>query len=71
MRPALLALCAACLAALGAAGAASAAQPDVEAARQATARFHDVSNAGGYGQFSDAAGILCIDMLGEGGMGIH
>jgi hypothetical protein len=71
MRPALLALCAACLAALGAAGAASAAQPDVEAAREATARFHDVSNAGGYGQFSDAAGILCIDMLGEGGMGIH
>jgi hypothetical protein len=62
--------CATALAAVGA-GAASAAQPDVEAARQATARFHDVSKLDGYGQFSDAAGILCIDMLGEGGMGIH
>ena len=66
----LIIACAAALAAVGA-GAASAAQPDVEAARQATARFHDVSKLDGYGQFSDAAGILCIDMLGEGGMGIH
>jgi hypothetical protein len=66
-------LVATALAALGFAGAAVAAQPDVEAARQATAHFHDLSAAqsAGYGVFSDAAGILCIDMPGEGGMGIH
>jgi hypothetical protein len=65
-------LCAALVAALGTA-AASAAQPDVEAARQATAKFHNlnVATANGYGQFADAAGILCIDQLGAGGMGIH
>jgi hypothetical protein len=57
--------------ALGAAATASAAQPDIEAARAATARFHDVSKATGYGEFHDAAGIACIDQPGEGGMGIH
>jgi hypothetical protein len=70
MKRTAIALCAAA-AALGAAGTAAAAQPEVEAARQATARFHDVSAASGYGQFADAAGVLCIDMLGQGGMGIH
>lgn len=59
------------IAALGLAGTAVAAQPDVEAARQATAAFHDVSKAVGYGQFNDAAGIACIDNPGVGGMGIH
>ena len=66
-----LAAATAVVAALGFAGAAAAAQPDVEAARQATAPFHDLSKASGYGLFSDAAGVLCIDMPGEGGMGIH
>ena len=71
-RPGAIVLCAAVVAALGTA-AASAAQPDVEAARQATAKFHNlaVTQANGYGQFADAAGILCIDNLGVGGMGIH
>jgi hypothetical protein len=57
--------------ALCAAPAALATQPDLEAARQATARFHDVSHATGYGLFRDAAGIACIDNPGVGGMGIH
>jgi hypothetical protein len=70
MKRTVIVLCAAATAALGT-GVASAAQPDVEAARQATARFHDVSQATGYGQFADAAGVLCIDMMGQGGMGIH
>lgn len=71
-RPGAIVLCAAVVAALATA-AASAAQPDVEAARQATAKFHNlaVTQASGYGQFADAAGILCIDNLGVGGMGIH
>jgi hypothetical protein len=58
-------------AALCLAGTAAAAQPDLEAAREATAPFHDVAQATGYQAFSDAAGIFCIDMIGEGGMGIH
>ena len=42
-------------------------------AREATARYHDVARAekAGYGVFTDAAGIACIDKPGEGGMGIH
>ena len=71
MKRGMTAICAAAVAALGAGGTAAAAQPDIEAARQATAPFHDVSAATDYGVFADAAGILCIDMLGEGGMGIH
>jgi hypothetical protein len=64
-------VCVAALTALGAATAATASQPDVNAARQATARFHDVGQATGYGRFTDAQGIACIDQPGEGGMGIH
>ena len=73
MSRAALALGATVLVALGVAGTASATQPDVESARQATAKFHNlgVAQANDYGQFADAAGILCIDQLGEGGMGIH
>jgi hypothetical protein len=73
MTRATLALGATVLVALGVAGTASAAQPDIEAARQATARFHNlaVTQASGYGQFADAAGVLCIDLLGQGGMGVH
>lgn len=63
--------CVSALVALGAATGAAASQPDVEAARAGTARFHDVSQATGYGLFKDAAGIACIDQPGEGGMGIH
>jgi hypothetical protein len=39
----------------------------------ATARFRDVAAAEGaqYGRFLDTAGIACIDMPGEGAMGIH
>jgi hypothetical protein len=64
-------VCVAALAALGAAATASASQPDVEAARQATAMFHNVAHATDYGLFTDAAGIACIDLPGAGGMGIH
>jgi hypothetical protein len=43
------------------------------ALRRATARFHDLGRAqqAGYGFFTDAKGIACIDMPGEGGMGVH
>ncbi len=51
------------------------------ALRRATARFHSVSAAqrAGYGFFTDAKGIACIDMpqmkgmdmQGAGGMGVH
>jgi hypothetical protein len=71
MKRGMTVLCVAVVATLAAAGVAAAAQPDIEAARQATARYHDLSQAAGYGLFSDAAGILCIDQLGAGGMGIH
>jgi hypothetical protein len=69
--PALVAACA--LAVAAGSTAAQAAQPDVNAARQATARFHDLSKAtdAGYGLFTDAKGIACIDQPGAGGMGIH
>ena len=43
------------------------------AAARATAKFHKLSVAekAGYGLFTDAAGIACIDNLPEGAMGIH
>jgi hypothetical protein len=71
MRVGLAAICVAAFTALGAASVATASQPDVNAARQATARFHDLGKATGYGLFTDAQGIACIDQPGEGGMGIH
>jgi hypothetical protein len=42
-------------------------------ARRATAKYHDlnVANNDGYGLFTDAAGIACIDMPGMGAMGVH
>ncbi len=45
----------------------------LRALRRATARFHSLSSAqrAGYGFFTDAKGIACIDMPGEGGMGVH
>jgi hypothetical protein len=50
---------------------ASPAQDDLAAARQATARYHDLSKADGYGEFRDAQGIACIAEPGQGAMGIH
>jgi hypothetical protein len=43
------------------------------AARAATAQYRDVGNAtdAGYGEFRDAQNIACIDLPGEGAMGIH
>ena len=43
------------------------------AAKAATAEFRDVEAAtdAGYGEFRDAAGIACIDLPGEGAMGVH
>jgi hypothetical protein len=41
--------------------------------RHATDQFHDLTRAenSGYGFFTDAQGIACIDMPGMGGMGVH
>jgi hypothetical protein len=41
--------------------------------RAATDRFHDIATAedAGYGLLHDVAGLTCIDMPGEGGMGVH
>ena len=39
-------------------------------ARAATAKYHDISKAAGFGELKDAAGIACIDNA-AGGMGIH
>jgi hypothetical protein len=48
-------------------------QTELEAARAATAQFRDVDSAiaAGYGEFRDAQDIACIELAGEGGMGIH
>jgi hypothetical protein len=58
---------------LATASTAPAAQPSAAKARQATAAYHALAaaQADGYGLFTDAAGIACIDKPGEGGMGIH
>jgi hypothetical protein len=50
---------------------ASAAENDLAAARQATARYHDVDQAAGYAEFHDAQDVACIAQRGEGTMGIH
>ena len=41
--------------------------------RAATGRFHNIATAqdAGYGLLHDQAGITCIDMPGQGGMGVH
>jgi hypothetical protein len=43
------------------------------AAREATAKYHDIAlaTAAGYGEFRDAQGIACIDQPGVGAMGVH
>lgn len=44
-----------------------------ERARQGTAAYHGIDTAleDGYGQFTDAQGVACIERDGEGAMGIH
>jgi hypothetical protein len=46
---------------------------DLSSLRHATASYHDlnVAVAAGYGKFTDAKGIACIDMPGMGAMGNH
>jgi hypothetical protein len=46
---------------------------ELAAARDATVRYSNVQAAtrAGYGEFRDAKQIACIDLPGEGGMGIH
>jgi len=49
------------------------ADSDGKRARNGTAAYHQVDMAvtDGYGLFTDAQGIACIDQPAEGGMGIH
>ena len=78
MRRALtVATCAALLGGTVVGGASSAAADDdslrqdaFAATRQATARYHDISTAVGFGELRDAADIACIDNP-AGGMGVH
>jgi hypothetical protein len=71
----LLAVVATLLATAAAPAVAGAAKPssDVDAARAATAQYHQNARAqaAGYGVLRDAAGIACIDHPTDGGMGIH
>lgn len=48
-------------------------QQQLAGARNATARYHNLSaaEADGYALFTDAQGIACIDNQPTGGMGIH
>jgi hypothetical protein len=52
---------------------ASAAPQWLEKLRDDTRQYRTltVAKADGYGKFKDADGIACIDMPGEGGMGVH
>ena len=54
-------------------GASRGAGGAVAAARDATRPFQNLQHAmnSGYGFFTDAKGIACIDMKGMGGMGVH
>jgi hypothetical protein len=45
-------------------------QDVVAEVREATARYHDIDQATGFGELRDAAGIACIDNP-AGGMGVH
>jgi hypothetical protein len=73
MLPKLLVLAAALIAAITAAAALAGDPPALEQARSATAQFHRIAVAkdAGYGLFTDAQGIACIDMPGMGAMGVH
>jgi len=64
----------AALAGLLAAPAPASASPSwLDQLRDATRGYHSLGHAkaDGYAKFLDAAGIACIDMPGEGGMGVH
>jgi hypothetical protein len=52
---------------------ASASAPWLDQLRDATRQYKSLhhAKADGYAKFLDAQGIACIDMPGEGGMGIH
>ena len=52
---------------------ATAAPAWLEQLRDATRQYQSltVAKADGYAKFKDADGIACIDMPGEGGMGVH
>jgi hypothetical protein len=54
-------------------GPATAGADQLAVARDGTAAFHnlDDAEAAGYGIFTDAAGIACIDKPGVGTMGVH
>jgi hypothetical protein len=71
MPRAILILIGAALAASVVVAPVAAASDDLAAARQATARYHDIRQADGYGEFRDAQGIACIAQAGQGTMGIH
>jgi hypothetical protein len=73
MLPKLLVLAAALIAAITAAAALAGDPPALEQARSATAQFHRIAVAkdAGYGLFTDAQGIACIEMPGMGAMGVH
>ncbi|MGZ7023371.1 MAG: hypothetical protein ACXVJ3_19220, partial [Ilumatobacteraceae bacterium] len=46
---------------------------DLARLKQVTAKYHKVSvaEAAQYGKFVDINGVACIDMPGQGAMGIH
>jgi hypothetical protein len=54
-------------------GLASGGESQFAGARNATARYHNLSaaEADGYALFTDAQGIACIDNQPTGGMGVH
>ncbi|MPZ92599.1 MAG: hypothetical protein GEU68_13365 [Actinobacteria bacterium] len=68
-----IAIAAVMLAVFGVSGSATAGPNELAAARAATAGYHRITSAldAGYGLFTDAAGIACIDAPGMGAMGIH
>lgn len=65
------ALAAAALALTGTQLTSASATDDLATARAATAPYHDIAKATGFGLLTDAAGIACIDMPGMGAMGDH
>jgi hypothetical protein len=54
-------------------GSAASASSSLQKAHDATAKFRRLAKAkhSGYAVLKDAKGISCIDMPGEGGMGVH
>ncbi len=66
-------VCALAIAALWAPTGAPAKPSSISQARQATAHYHDLAtaNGDGYGVFTDADMVACIDRPDEGAMGIH